>query len=70
LPAMRPAARLSAQISSVSHLLSRVGVAGTDSWRGEIELVEALPIFDCRFPIGFFNRQLAIGNRKWSLRND
>jgi hypothetical protein len=48
----------------VPDLLSRVGVAGTNSRRGEIELVEALPICDCQFPIGFFNRQLAIGNWK------
>ena len=42
LPAMRAAARLSAQVSFVPHLLSRAGIAGTDSRRGEIELVEAL----------------------------
>jgi len=59
---MWPAARLSAQVSFVPHLLSRAGVGGTDSRRGEIELVEALPIFDCRFPIGVFNRQLEIEN--------
>jgi len=65
LPAVRPAARLPAQVSSVSHLLSRTGASGTDSRRGEIELVrKALPIFDCRFPIGnsIGNRQLAIEN--------
>ena len=39
LQAMWSTASLSAQVSSVSHLLSRVGVAGADSWRGEIELV-------------------------------
>jgi len=40
---MRPPARLSAQVPSVPDLLSRIGVAGTNSRRGEIELVEALP---------------------------
>jgi hypothetical protein len=62
---MWPAARVSAQVSLVPHLLSRAGVAGTDSRRGEIELVrKALLIFDCRFPIGGLNgnRQLAIEN--------
>jgi len=27
----------------------------------------SLPIFNCRFPILDFNRQSAIGNRKWSF---
>jgi len=47
LQKVRPPARLSAQVSSVPDLLSRVGVAGTDSRRGEIELVEV--ICDFRF---------------------
>jgi len=57
---VRPAARLSAQVSSVPDLLSRAGFAGTDSRRGEIQLVEALPIFNWMFSIG--NWQLEIEN--------
>jgi hypothetical protein len=62
---MWPTARLSAQVSFVSHLLSRAGVAGTDSRRGEIELVrKALPvsIADFQLEIRNGNRQLAIEN--------
>jgi len=62
---MWAATRLSAQVSFMPHLLSRAGVTGTDSRRGEIELVEALPIFDCRFPIGFFS----IGDSQLEIEN-
>jgi len=62
---MWPAARLSAQVSFVSHLLSRAGVAGTDSGRGEIELVRkalTVSIADFGMEIRNDNRQLAIEN--------
>jgi hypothetical protein len=48
----------------VPDLLSRVGVAGTNSGRGEIELVEVLPICDCQFPIGF-----SIGDWQLEIEN-
>jgi hypothetical protein len=62
---MWPAARLSAQVSFVPHLLSRAGVAGTNSRRGEIELVrKALPVSIADFQLEVRNgdRQLAIEN--------
>jgi hypothetical protein len=66
---MWPAARLSAQVSFVSHLLSRTGVAGTDSRRGEIELVRGnlrFWILDLRSEVLFagISVQSQIGNQK------
>jgi hypothetical protein len=49
----------------VPDLLSRVGAAGANSRRSEIELVEALPICDCQFPIGF----LSIGYWQLQIEN-
>jgi len=43
---MRPAACLSTQVQPLSHLLSRVGAAGTDSRRRKVELVEEFSIAD------------------------
>jgi hypothetical protein len=48
----------------VPNLFSRTGAGGTNPRRGEIELVEALPIFDCRFPIGF-----SIGDWQLEIEN-
>jgi hypothetical protein len=67
LQTLRQATCLLAQIQSVSHLLSRVSTAGTDSWSSEIELVKT-PITHCQLPMHrpFGTRQLEIGNH-WSI---
>jgi hypothetical protein len=60
---VRPAARLSAQVSSVPDLLSRAGVAGANSRRGEIQLVESV----ADFSIADFQLVFSIGN--WKSKN-